>query len=69
MADRHIRVDKRISGGRTAVRAVALDEKERVAELARMLGGTETAESAEEHARELLESAQREKHSIREAAA
>jgi len=69
MADRHIRVDKRTRGGRTIVAAAPLDEHERVAELARMLGGTEAAESAEEHARELLESARRGKRSTREAAA
>ena len=38
-ANRHIRVSKRVTGGRTVTQAKALGNEERVTELARMLGG------------------------------
>jgi DNA repair protein RecN (Recombination protein N) len=38
-ADRHIRLEKTVAGGRTETRAAVLSDGERVAELARMLGG------------------------------
>jgi DNA repair protein RecN (Recombination protein N) len=46
-------VAKTVRAGRTRVTAVALDGDERVAEVARMLGGQATAEALR-HARELL---------------
>ena len=52
-AHRHLRVAKTVRAGRTRVTAVALDGDERVAEVARMLGGQATAEALR-HARELL---------------
>ena len=52
-ADRHVRVRK---GGGTAT-AQVLDDRERVAELSRMLAGLAESESAVSHAEELLEEA------------
>jgi DNA repair protein RecN (Recombination protein N) len=52
-AHHHLRVMKTVRGGRARVAAVALQGDERVAEVARMLGGEATSE-ARRHARELL---------------
>lgn len=52
-AHHHLRVAKTVRAGRTRVSAVALDGEERVAEVARMLGGEATSEALR-HARELL---------------
>jgi DNA repair protein RecN (Recombination protein N) len=52
-AHQHLRVAKSLRAGRTRVSAVALEGDERVAEVARMLGGTATSEALS-HARELL---------------
>ncbi|MGD8240526.1 MAG: DNA repair protein RecN [Armatimonadota bacterium] len=61
MADVHLRVDKRVRGRRTVVSAEQLEGEERLAEVARMLGGTETGESTQEHAAEILAAAERTK--------
>lgn len=53
-ADAHYRVVKEISDGRTFTRMERLSERDRVTELARMLGGR--TEAARRHARALLES-------------
>jgi len=56
-ADHHLKVEKgEDSSGaeRTVVSVRALEGDERVAELARMLGGSEESEAAVRHARELL---------------
>ncbi len=47
------RVEKHLDGGRTVTRVIALKEKERAAELARMMGGEESG-AALRHAKELL---------------
>jgi DNA repair protein RecN (Recombination protein N) len=52
-ADHHIGVAKHVQGGRTVSSARPLSSTERVAELARMLGGQLTRE-AREHAEQLL---------------
>jgi DNA repair protein RecN (Recombination protein N) len=52
-AHHHLRVAKAVRAGRTRVTAVTLDGDERVAEVARMLGGEATSEAVR-HARELL---------------
>ncbi len=52
-AERHYCVEKHLQGGRTVTRMFPLREKERAAELARMMGG-ESSEAALRHARELL---------------
>lgn len=52
LADRQLKVYKEESDGRTVTRVIHLSEKERVDEIARMLGGDSSI--ALEHARELL---------------
>lgn len=59
LANRHFWVDKETSGGRTRVRVHLLEQKERVEEIARMLGGREPSSIAREHAVELLDQAGR----------
>jgi len=61
VADLHLRVDKRVRGRRTVVSVQRLESEQRLAEIARMLGGIETGKSAQEHAAELLAAAAREK--------
>jgi DNA repair protein RecN (Recombination protein N) len=56
-ADQHLRVDKAERAGRTTTTVRRLDESERVAELARMLGGYDVGASARDHALELLAAA------------
>lgn len=53
-AANHYCVEKVVRDGRTSVRLRLLRDEERVAELARMLGGQEGSETAERHAREML---------------
>ncbi|MEO5813671.1 MAG: DNA repair protein RecN [Gemmatimonadaceae bacterium] len=53
----HILVSKGARGGVTTADVVVLDGDERVAEIARMLGGDPESEVSRAHARELLESA------------
>jgi len=53
-ADRHLRVDKAESDGRTVTRVTPLEGEERVVELARMLAG-DAGEAARRHARALLD--------------
>jgi DNA repair protein RecN (Recombination protein N) len=53
----HIHIAKRVDQGRTYVTARALEGKERVQEIARMLGGMEITRTTVQHAREMLNSA------------
>jgi len=56
-ANQHFQVAKGTTGdGRTVSRIDVLDKKERVEEVARMLGGIEITETTRKHARELLAS-------------
>lgn len=57
LADTHIHVSKAVRSGRTVVSAQALSGGERVAEIARMLGGAETDGAALGHAQKMLEEA------------
>ncbi len=50
----HFYVEKELSDGRTVVKVRQLTDEERVAELARMLGGAEPSDTAVTHAREML---------------
>ena len=52
--DRHFAVAKAVSGGRTRSGVTELAGEARVAEIARMLGGTSLTSVVEQHARELL---------------
>lgn len=54
LAQTHIALAKRVSGGRTTVEARALDRDGRVAEIARMMGGQEDTPVSLKHAAELL---------------
>lgn len=56
-ADHHFRVEKRVEAGRTVTSVVELGRDERVAEMARMLGGVKITEKTLEHAREMIEEA------------
>lgn len=56
-ADNHYRVEKSVVEGRTITSVVSLSGKERVAEMARMLGGVRITEKTLEHAREMIEEA------------
>ena len=58
-ADHHYRVAKESLGGRTVATARKLSAKERLQELARMVGGVEVTAQARGHARELLDQARR----------
>jgi DNA repair protein RecN (Recombination protein N) len=53
-ADHHYRVEKEETQGRTMTSIVALNEDDRVREMARMLGGARVTERTLEHARELI---------------
>lgn len=53
-ADRHVRIEKQVTGERTVVGAQALEETSRVQEIARMLSGDKEAEVSLNHAKELL---------------
>jgi len=52
--DHHLRVEKQVTDGRTVTGVVALEEGERIRELARMLGGVTITETILAHARELI---------------
>ena len=56
-ADLHLRVEKSVSLGRTATGVQRLDGEQRVAEVARMLGGARVTEKTLEHAREMIQEA------------
>ena len=59
-ADSHHSVAKVVSGGRTRVRVVALDDERRIGELARMLAGKRITEATRKHAAEMIQAAGRE---------
>ncbi|MGE5218050.1 MAG: DNA repair protein RecN [Chloroflexota bacterium] len=54
LADSHYVVQKAVEKGRTFTRVKQLSERERVAELARMLGGVKITEQTRKHAEELV---------------
>lgn len=54
LADYHVQVEKVIVQGRTTVAARELSERERIEELARMMGATAEDEVARKHARQVL---------------
>jgi DNA repair protein RecN (Recombination protein N) len=55
-ADYHFKIEKIVSDGRTRTQIIPLADKERITEIARMLGGVEITQATLEHARELLAS-------------
>jgi len=54
LADAHYVVEKDVEQGRTVTRVKELSERDRVAEIARMLGGIKITDQARRHAEELL---------------
>jgi DNA repair protein RecN (Recombination protein N) len=58
-ADAHVVVDKVVRGESTSTTLAVVVDDERITELARMLSGAPDSPTAREHAKELLESAQR----------
>ena len=57
-ANHHFQVDKQISADTTETRVVALDQKDRVNEIARMLGSEDITTQSLAHAGEMIASAQ-----------
>jgi len=55
--DSHLRVAKKVSGGRTTTVVDKLDDEQKIEEISRMLGGVDLTEMTRDHAREMLESA------------
>ena len=55
--DYHFRISKHVSRGRTITGITLLDDKERVKEIARMLGGVEITRATLDHAHEMLDKA------------
>jgi len=53
--DAHFLIAKEVMKGKTFTKVTRLDKKERVDELARMLGGSEITDNALAHAREMLD--------------
>ncbi len=60
-ADHHFKVTKDAQSGRTRTALVLLSDDQRIQEIARMLGGTKITEKTLEHAREMMEDAQRDR--------
>jgi DNA repair protein RecN (Recombination protein N) len=52
--DRHLVVEKEVSGGRTRTRIAAVEGDGRISEIARMLGGDKITSVVRKHAQELL---------------
>lgn len=59
MADTHLYIAKSIINGRTKTTIKSLDESEKIKEIGRMISGVEITELTKEHARELLQLAER----------
>ncbi len=55
--DSHLRVAKKVAGGRTTTVVDKLTDEQKVEEISRMLGGVDLTEMTRDHAREMLESA------------
>ncbi len=55
--DRHLRVAKKVAGGRTTTVVDKLDDEQKIEEISRMLGGVDLTEMTRDHAREMLQSA------------
>jgi DNA repair protein RecN (Recombination protein N) len=57
MADTHFRIEKSVAGGQATASVERVDGEGLVAEIVRMLGGSDGDEAADRHARELLRAA------------
>ncbi|MBM7646313.1 DNA repair protein RecN (Recombination protein N) [Scopulibacillus daqui] len=54
MADQHLYISKEVSNKRTATKVKTLDDKEKIAEIGRMISGVEMTDLTKKHAEELL---------------
>jgi DNA repair protein RecN (Recombination protein N) len=54
-ATKHLYIEKQVQDERTRVSVVALSERQRIDEVARMIGGTEITETVRRHAEEMLQ--------------
>ncbi|MMZ69471.1 recombination and repair protein [compost metagenome] len=61
MADQQYLIEKVVEDGRTMTRVDELTDKQRVMELARMLGGVEITDKTKHHAKEMLNLAKAQK--------
>jgi DNA repair protein RecN (Recombination protein N) len=61
-ADHHFKISKQVVSGRTRTDITPLSKDERTREIARMLGGEKITRVTLEHARELLDRAQKTPH-------
>ena len=61
MADHHFYITKRVTGDATVTNVHTLSKKERVSELARILGGVEVTDKTKQHAEEMLRLAEKRK--------
>ncbi|MBZ2404813.1 DNA repair protein RecN [Liquorilactobacillus hordei] len=59
ISDHHYLVTKKVIKGRTETTVAKLDKEQRISEIARMLAGTEITKLSLEHAKELLEMAEK----------
>jgi DNA repair protein RecN (Recombination protein N) len=57
-ADAHYRIEKKVEGGRTRTRVRPLEGNGRVAEVARMLGGSRVTRATRQHAAEMIAGSQ-----------
>jgi DNA repair protein RecN (Recombination protein N) len=57
MAQAHFRIEKKVEGGQATATVERVDGDELVAEIVRMLGGTDGDKAADRHARQLLKAA------------
>jgi DNA repair protein RecN (Recombination protein N) len=55
--DSHLRVVKKVAGGRAITNVDKLNDEQKIEEISRMLGGVDLTETTRDHAREMLESA------------
>jgi DNA repair protein RecN (Recombination protein N) len=55
--DSHLRVAKKVAGGRTSTTVDELEAEQKIEEISRMLGGVDLTETTRDHAREMLEGA------------
>ncbi|OGP91006.1 MAG: DNA repair protein RecN [Deltaproteobacteria bacterium RBG_19FT_COMBO_43_11] len=56
--DDHLHVSKKVMKGRTTTIVAKLDDKQKIEEISRMLGGVDVTETTREHAREMMKGSQ-----------
>lgn len=64
MADTHIRIEKHVHENRTSTEVTELNHDEKIEEISRMITGAEMTETTKDHARELLDLAEKHKKVI-----